>query len=60
MKKKVEKIENDAIDTTEMLEALEELEKTNGIKKENDNKMGRVFTQIPILFYFKMNAAKSS
>ena len=34
MKKKVEKFENDAIDTTEMLEALEELEKTNGIKKE--------------------------
>ena len=34
MKKKVEKFENDAIDTTEMLEALEELEKNNGIKKE--------------------------
>lgn len=34
MKKKVVKVENKGIDTTELLTAMDELEKNNGIKKE--------------------------
>ena len=34
MKKKVTKIEKKGIDTTELLQAMDELEKNNGIKKE--------------------------
>lgn len=34
MKKKVAKVENKGINTTELIEAMDELEKNNGIKKE--------------------------
>lgn len=34
MKKKVEKVESKGIDTTELLAAMDELEKNNGIKKD--------------------------
>ena len=33
MKKKVAKVENKGINTTELIEAMDELEKNNGIKR---------------------------